>query len=234
MVVDPGQAAPVNAALAERDLQLTAILITHHHFDHVGGVCELKQAHGCVVYGPANPAIADIDHTLHEGDSLAVGNYSFEVLAVPGHTLDHIAYFQEGTAEEDVSPLLFCGDTLFAGGCGRIFEGDPTMMHASLRRLAILPGDTEVFCAHEYTLANLEFARAADPDNAALAERERLAIELRLYDKPTVPSTIALENATNPFLRAHEDSVQRSVNEASVVMDTTDAFAKLRAWKDNF
>ncbi|GAB5414369.1 MAG: hydroxyacylglutathione hydrolase [Congregibacter sp.] len=231
IVVDPGDAGPVDAALADRGLALSAVLITHHHFDHVGGIASLKQTHACTVYGPDNPAITEIDRTLTEGDHLSVGDYRFEIIAVPGHTLDHIAYYQ---ADAD-QPLLFCGDTLFAGGCGRIFEGDPAMMHASLSKLSALPPSTAVYCAHEYTLANLRFARSADPENSDLKHREITAKALRAEGTPTVPSTIALEVATNPFLRAHEAEVQaRVLKEWSGRADTVEVFAKLRAWKDNF
>jgi hydroxyacylglutathione hydrolase len=231
-VVDPGDAAPVNQALKTAGLTLEGILITHHHFDHVGGLATLKAAHDCSVYGPDNPQIDGIDHVVGDGDVLEVGAFIFDVLAVPGHTLDHIAYFQGGT-----EPLLFCGDTLFAGGCGRIFEGSPPMMYASLERLAALPGATSVYCAHEYTLANLAFAQAADPTNEVLAERQARAAELRERSVPTVPSTIALEVATNPFLRADDAALRDGLAAAGQRPDSdapTATFAALRAWKDNF
>jgi hydroxyacylglutathione hydrolase len=230
-VVDPGDPAPVNAALSARGLRLETILITHHHFDHVGGLAALKEQHGCHVFGPANPAIAGIDTTLGHGDRLHVGGREFSVLAVPGHTLDHIAFF----CRDATPPLLFCGDTLFAGGCGRLFEGTPEVMHESLDRLAALPAETLVYCAHEYTLANLAFARAADPDNEALAARQRAAAELREAGIPTVPSTIGLEQATNPFLRSREASVQHTLRAAGRnAADPVSAFASLRSWKDSF
>lgn len=231
LVVDPGDAAAVEAALAASDLRLAGILITHHHFDHVGGLLALKDAHGCRVYGPDNPGIAGIDETLADGDRLTVGAYDFRIIAVPGHTLDHIAYFQDGDP-----PLLFCGDTLFAGGCGRIFEGTAPMMHASLERLAGLPGATLVYCAHEYTLANLAFARTADPDNESLARRDEEAHALRAAGEPTVPSTIALERATNPFLRSGDAALARGLVTAGRAPgdQPVQTFAALRAWKDSF
>lgn len=230
-VVDPGDPAPVEAALDARDLRLDAILITHHHFDHVGGLMALKERHGCHVYGPANPAIDGIDTTLGHGDEVRVGGREFSVLAVPGHTLDHIAFF----CPEATPPLLFCGDTLFAGGCGRLFEGTPAVMHESLDRLAALPAETLVYCAHEYTLANLAFARTADPDNEALKKRQRATADLREAGIPTVPSTIARELATNPFLRSGEASVQHALEAAGRdAADPVRAFASLRSWKDSF
>lgn len=234
-VVDPGDAAPVLATLESRGVALASIILTHHHFDHVGGVRTLKEQTGCSVTGPRNPAIADIDRHVEDGDDICVGSYRFKVLAVPGHTLDHIAYFQDGS-EEGAAPLLFCGDTLFAGGCGRIFEGDPPMMHSSLQRLAALPRETRVYCAHEYTLANLAFARVADPNNPALVERLSNAKALREQARPTVPSTLALELATNPFLRSGESGTQAALKSAGRDPGNTplQTFAALRAWKDTF
>jgi hydroxyacylglutathione hydrolase len=232
-VVDPGDAGPVEAYLDEHGLRLDTILITHHHFDHTGGISALKAAHGARVVGPRNPAIDGIDEHLDDGDVVRVGDLHFEVIAVPGHTLDHIAYF----APSIEPPMLFCGDTLFAAGCGRLFEGSAKQMHASLQRLAGLSPETRVYCTHEYTLANLDFARAADPDNAELARREREARATRAAERPTLPSTIAIELATNPFLRSADPGVRRRL--AEVGRGTTDAdpettFAALRAWKDEF
>ncbi|MDP5071268.1 MAG: hydroxyacylglutathione hydrolase [Congregibacter sp.] len=231
LVVDPGDAVPVEQALKKYRFKLSGILITHHHFDHVGGLKALKQQHDCPVYGPANPAIEGIDQVLAAGDELSVGDYNFDIIAVPGHTLDHIAYYQSGS-----NPVVFCGDTLFAGGCGRIFEGDPPMMYASLGKLAALPADTAVYCAHEYTLANLAFARAADPDNRELQQREADAQALRAAGRPTVPSTIGLERATNPFLRSASEALRAGLIAAGrgTGRDSVEAFAELRAWKDKF
>ncbi|WOJ95871.1 hydroxyacylglutathione hydrolase [Congregibacter brevis] len=231
LVVDPGDAAPVEAALKQYGLSLSGILITHHHFDHVGGLKTLKSDHECPVYGPANPNIDGIDIELGAGDHIVVGDYSFDIITVPGHTLDHIAYYRAG--EE---PAVFCGDTLFAGGCGRIFEGNPGMMHESLHRLAALPPETAVYCAHEYTLANLAFARAADPDNDDLQQREAKALALRAKGIPTVPSTIALELATNPFLRSADAQLAEGLESTGrgAGGDPVEVFAGLRAWKDQF
>tara|TARA_R110001592_G_scaffold363036_1_gene679465 strand:- start:89078 stop:89851 length:774 start_codon:yes stop_codon:yes gene_type:complete len=230
-VVDPGDAAPVMAVLSQRQLNLQGILITHHHFDHVGGVAELRAEYDPVVFGPHNPAIEGIDHRLGAGDRIEVLGHAFEVMTVPGHTLDHIAYFHAGE-----QPLLFCGDTLFAGGCGRLFEGTPPMMLASLESLAALPPETLVYCAHEYTLANLAFAKAVEPDNAALTARIAQAESTRAKDEPTVPSDIALELATNPFLRCKQRDLLDSLQSQGRLVpgDTADVFAAVRGWKDNF
>lgn len=230
-VVDPGDAAPVFATLEARKLNLTGILITHHHFDHTGGLEALSSAFNPVVFGPRNPAIAGIKERLEAGDQIQVLGQSFEVLEVPGHTLDHIAFFHSGA-----KPLLFCGDTLFAGGCGRVFEGTAPMMHRSLQLLAALPADTRVYCAHEYTLANLAFARAVEPDNEALTRRVADAEASRARDEPTVPSRLALELATNPFLRCTEPALQASLQaQGKLVGESADEiFAAVRGWKDNF
>ena len=230
-VVDPGDAQPVLATLKELGLELTDVLITHHHFDHVGGLKELQSAYSPRVYGPTNPAIAGISETVTAGDTVAVLGMEFQVQEVPGHTLDHIAYFHD--AEE---PLLFCGDTLFAGGCGRLFEGTPAMMHKSLQSLAELPTATRVYCAHEYTLANLAFALAVEPENSALRQRIAEAEATRASNRPTVPSDISLELATNPFLRCSNEELRASLalqGKPSEGSDS-DVFATVRAWKDNF
>jgi hydroxyacylglutathione hydrolase len=227
-VVDPGDADPVEEALAARGFELDAIVVTHHHGDHVGGVERLKRAHGAKVYGPAGETIPAIDVPLVEGDRVGLLGIGFDVLAVPGHTRGHIAYHAPSI------DVLFCGDTLFAGGCGRLFEGTPAQMSASLARLARLPDATRVYCAHEYTVANLRFALAVEPDNTALAQRLAECERLRARDVPTVPSTIALERATNPFLRCDEPAV-RAVAERrrpGAGASTIETFAVIRAWKD--
>lgn len=230
-VVDPGDAAPVKAALKELELQLAGILITHHHFDHTGGLNELKALGDVVVYGPDNPQVEGIDRIVGAGDKAEILGLSFTVIEVPGHTLDHIAYFHDAQ-----QPLLFCGDTLFAGGCGRVFEGTPPMMHQSLQRLASLPADTQVYCAHEYTLANLAFAQAVEPDNTALARRIRQAEASRARDEPTVPSILSLELATNPFLRCEAPDLLASLRTQGRLEGESPegVFATVRGWKDNF
>jgi hydroxyacylglutathione hydrolase len=234
VVVDPGDAAPVVQALDRRGLDLAAILVTHHHGDHVGGVGALKARYGAVVYGPAAEAIPAVDHRLAGGDQVQVLGLDFRVIEVPGHTSGHIAYY----SETEQPPALFCGDTMFACGCGRLFEGTPQQMLRSLDALAALPGDTRMYCAHEYTQANIRFALQVDPDNAELHARARSAAETRARGEPTLPSSIALERATNPFLRSGAAAVQRTItaheNGAIAPTDRVAVFAAMRRWKDNF
>jgi hydroxyacylglutathione hydrolase len=240
IVVDPGDAAPVERVLAERDLTLRAILLTHHHPDHVGGVQALLAARPDAiptVYGPATEAIAGVTHRLREGDRVAIDapRIAFTILDVPGHTSGHIAYVSVDD-DDGAPPMLFCGDTLFAAGCGRLFEGTPTQMHASLAKLAALPPETRVFCAHEYTVNNLRFAQAVEPQSAAVAVRAADAAALRARGEPTVPSTIALERATNPFLRVAEPTVRDAAERrsAGAAASPVATFAVLRSWKDVF
>lgn len=228
-VVDPGDAAPVQAWLdAHPGWVLSDILITHHHHDHVGGVERLKQASGATVYGPASETIPARDVALKDNDSVSVLGWDFDVYAVPGHTLGHIAYYHHG--------LLFCGDTLFAAGCGRLFEGTPEQMHHSLSRLAALPEDTLVYCTHEYTLSNLKFAAAVEPTNPDIAVRLEKVTLQRQNGVMTLPSTLALEKLTNPFLRTTETLVTQKVDERAGAQNRapSEVFAALRAWKDTF
>lgn len=230
-VVDPGDAAPVQSWLDQHPgWQLSDILITHHHFDHVGGVAQLKAATGARVLGPAREQIPERDLALDDNAEVEVLGLSFQVLAVPGHTLGHIAYYQ---AEHN---LLFCGDTLFAAGCGRLFEGTAEQMHHSLSRLAALPSQTQVYCTHEYTLSNLRFAQAVEPDNPQIAARLNEVENWRQAGRISLPSSIALELQTNPFLRTGEPAVLRSLkrgdDRAGAAPSTV--FAGLRAWKDRF
>ncbi len=232
LVVDPGDAQPVLQALKAHGLQLRSILVTHHHADHVGGVAELRTATGATVHGPAGETMPEPLQRYADGDTLDLLGLRFEVLEVPGHTAGHIAWY---CSDLDGAPLLFCGDTLFSGGCGRIFEGTPAQMLASLDRLAALPGTTRVCCAHEYTLSNLRFARAVEPEHAPLQAYQRQCEALRAQQQPTLPSTIAIEREINPFLRSRQPAVVRAVQaRAADAGDDVRVFAQLRAWKNEF
>jgi len=229
-VVDPGDAAPVLDFLRRENLQLVAILNTHHHNDHVGGNAALLREFPVPVYGPAHESIPTLTHRLREGDSVQLAEFplSFNVLDIPGHTAGHIAYYGAN--------LLFCGDTLFACGCGRLFEGTPQQMHASLQKLAGLPDETLVYCGHEYTLANIHFARAVEPGNQALLELEAAVKKLHEQDIPTLPSTLMREKATNPFLRCNQLEVIQSARNylGASLPDSVSIFAAIRSWKNEF
>ncbi|SHM42593.1 hydroxyacylglutathione hydrolase [Pseudomonas punonensis] len=230
-VVDPGDAAPVQAWLQQHaDWTLSDILITHHHNDHVGGVEQLRSETGAHVCGPANENIPGRDQALVDGDRIEVLGLALQIIEVPGHTLGHIAFYQPD------HHWLFCGDTLFAAGCGRLFEGTPAQMHHSLQRLAALPDATLIYCAHEYTLSNLRFAVAVEPTNPAIAERFKQVEGWRQQGRISLPSDLATERATNPFLRAAETSVKEMIasREGRAISSETEVFAALRAWKDRF
>lgn len=229
-VVDPGEAKPVLDYLAAEKLDLVAILATHHHQDHVGGIEELCRGRSVPVYGPRGEPISSLTRPVGGGDSVAVPELglSFEVLDIPGHTRAHIAYYGAN--------MLFCGDTLFACGCGRVFEGTPQQLYTSLQKLTALPDETLVYCGHEYTLANIDFAKAVEPANASLLERQRSDEELRKQNRPTLPSTIGREKATNPFLRVNQNAVVESANKylGKRLSDPAGVFAALRQWKNQF
>ena len=234
IVVDPGEAAPVEQALHRWGLTLQAILVTQHHADHVGGVDALRAATGAQVYGPARERMPEPMVRLAQGDTVNALGLQFQVIDVPGHTAGHIAYY---CPDMDGTPLLFCGDTLFSGGCGRLFEGTPAQMLDSLDRLAALPGSTRVCCTHEYTLSNLKFARAVEPGNAALLHYSSQCEALRAQNQPTLPSQMALERDINPFLRVRQGQVAQAAQgyDAQVPLDDAVAvLAALRQWKNEF
>jgi hydroxyacylglutathione hydrolase len=229
-VVDPGEARPVKEYLAREGLTLVAILATHHHPDHVGGIAELVAMKKVPVFGPKGEPIPELTNPVGQGDKAEIPalKATFSVLDIPGHTRAHVAYYGLES--------LFCGDTLFACGCGRVFEGTPAQMLDSLTKLAALPDETRVYCGHEYTLANIKFARAVDPGNAALAAREAWAQAQRAAGRPTLPSTLGAERATNPFLRCAEPVVIDSANKylGSRIGDPVSVFAAIREWKNRF
>ncbi len=239
IVVDPGQAKPVFDALKRDNLQLAAILVTHHHADHTGGVAELHAATGAKVFGPARENIPQPFVPLKQGDHAEALGLDFEVIDIPGHTAGHIAFFlpAQESPGHDAAPLLFCGDTLFSGGCGRLFEGTPAQMLSSLDALSALPDETRVCCGHEYTLANLRFARAVEPANTELTQYNAQCEALRALGQPTLPSQLATERRINPFLRSREATVLRAVRahaELSADAAEADVFAALRQWKNDF
>jgi len=234
-VVDPGEASPVLAWLHAQGVALDAILLTHHHGDHVGGVLELVERYGCPVWGPARERLPHCDHPVGEGSRVQLPHLGIDlqVLDVPGHTAGHVAYVGKVPGH----PLaLFSGDTLFAGGCGRLLEGTPTQMYDSIGKFSYLPLETSIFCGHEYTLANLRWAKSVEGDNGALQETFLAAEAARAAGRPTLPSTIGQESATNPFMRTHLAQVAKAASQwAGHALDgPVDVFAALRAWKNDY
>lgn len=229
-VVDPGEPEPVRGALAQRGLTLSAILLTHHHADHVGGALALAREFGCPIYGPAAEAIPGVNYPLREGDPVAIPALQLQLRTreIPGHTAGHIAYHGHN--------IVFCGDTLFSAGCGRLFEGAAAQMSASLAKIAALPDATAVCCGHEYTVANLRFAQLVEPENREIRIYAEQAAERRRQNLPTLPSTLALERQVNPFLRCREpaviDAAERHAGHA--LNDAIEVFAVIRNWKDTF
>jgi len=228
LIVDPGEARPVLEVLRQRHLTLIGILVTHHHWDHTDGISELLEHFPVPVYGPARDNVPTCTHPLSQGDHFKIPELEceFSVLDIPGHTLGHIAFVGLGG--------VFCGDTLFSAGCGRIFEGTPEQMFQSLQALAQLPVETKVYCAHEYTQANLQFAKTVEPNNKTMLAHNDTCAALRAQQQPTLPSTIQLENAINPFLRCDETSVRSSVvKKVGHTLDSPLAvFTALREWKN--
>jgi len=232
-VVDPGDAKPVMQYLETHQLNLAGILITHHHPDHTGGVAKLKKQYGCHVAGPAH-LIKLVDQGLVDGDSIKIFTKSFKVIATPGHTLDHLCYFAN---DEKDSPILFSGDTLFRGGCGRLFEGSPLQMHESLQKLSKLPKETLVYCTHEYTVANYSFALSLEENNKDLQKYDQECRDLRAQNRPTIPTKISIEQEVNPFLRSHIEQVSISAAkqlDQEVASSIEEKFAQIRRAKDSF
>ena len=230
IVIDPGEASKTIELLKKRDLNLKAILITHHHFDHTGGIDEVKLFSSAKVYGPKND-ISSIDVRVEVGQALSLIGIDFEIIELPGHTMDHIAFYTNNNG----NPLLFCGDTLFAGGCGRVFEGTFEQMHESLMKLKSLPANTKVYSGHEYTTANLSFAKEVEPLNKNIISRYNEVLKLRKEGIPTLPTTIEIELKTNPFFRCDVEEIQDSLlKKFNIERNEQEIFKALREWKDNF
>lgn len=237
-VVDPGDPNVVLTYCEEQGLSLKGILITHHHPDHTGGVAKLVEQFDCPVLGFKDARFKGITKAYAQGDDFELDNTRFEVIEVPGHTLDHIAFFSPAQDTHEI-PWLFCGDTLFSGGCGRLFEGSPAQMHASLGRLSALPDTTNIYCAHEYTLSNLAFARTVEPGNTALLDHIGDCEQKRADNQPTIPTRLGLEKDINPFLRANASEViafakERMGTDTNITVSEVDVFAEVRKAKDQF
>ena len=229
IIVDPGDANPVIKTLIEKQLSPAAILITHHHHDHIGGIKALTEKFAIPVYGPANESISGINHPVSPGEIINIDGFEpISVMDTGGHTADHISYYSQNS--------LFCGDTLFAGGCGRLLGGTAAQLHTSLNRIYQLPDNTAIYCAHEYTQANLRFALAVEPENTALQQRIDETNQLRAKYQATVPSLLSQEKATNPFLRCEQSSVWRAAEKKAghVLHSPLEVFTVIRSWKDNF
>lgn len=230
IVIDPGESSNVINYLDNNQLDLKAIFITHHHFDHTGGIDEITSYYPVNVFGPNNN-VETINKRLKDGDRVNVIGIDFEIIEIAGHTLDHIAYFSENNG----NPILFCGDTLFAAGCGRVFEGTFEQMYESLIKLKSLPINTKIYCGHEYTLSNLEFAKEAEPFNQDTLSRYNNVLKLREKGTPSIPSLLSTELKTNPFLRCDNKEVQENIStKFKTIKESKEIFKALRLWKDNF
>ena len=230
IVIDPGESQNLLKILKENNFNLKAILITHHHFDHTNGINEILSEKSIDVYGPNNN-IDSINIRVTNKSKINLLGIEFEIIEIPGHTLDHIAYYSENNDH----PILFCGDTLFAGGCGRVFEGTFEQMHDSLSILKELPINTKIYCGHEYTESNLKFAKSVEPLNQKIVSRYNEVIELRKQGKPSLPTTLELELETNPFLRVGLKEVQQEISKKfNTPKNDKDIFTAIRQWKDNF
>lgn len=241
IIVDPGCAKSVDTFLIEHNLNLVAILITHHHPDHIGGVKQLKEKYSPAIYGYAGANFDFLDYKLQQDDVFTLLGIEFKVLEVPGHTLDHIAFYTEIPLENDdektrFQPSLFCGDTLFSAGCGRLFEGTAEQMLHSLKTFKSLPNNTLIYCAHEYTLSNLAFAKTLMPKNESLKEYAEQCIAKRHRNEPTIPTLLSNELAINPFLRECDPEIYESLRKQNLVKQNTDVevFRAIRKAKDNF
>ncbi len=230
VIVDPGEAKPVIHFLKQHELTLCGILITHHHWDHTGGIAELKNQYDIPIYGPANETIDGLSVPLQPDQIIQLKSFplTLQVIGIPGHTLGHVAYYSPG--------ILFCGDTLFAAGCGRVFEGTAAQMYASLQKIAALPDNTKIYCAHEYTLNNLRFAEQVEPENKKIKERLVRVSDLRKKNLPSLPSLLKEEKETNPFLRCDSPELIANVEKhAGETLSTpVEVFTELRTWKDGF
>jgi len=227
-VVDPGDAGPVLKALQEKGLELSAIFVTHNHWDHINGIETLLEHHQAKVFGPASGQTPGLTQACHEGEAIQIANLHLTVIEVPGHTQDHIAFYGH--------QALFCGDTLFAAGCGRLLGGSASQLHDSLNKIIKLPINTDIYCAHEYTLSNLKFAHAAEPGNGHIMQRTKIETEKRHRGQATLPAKLELELETNPFLRCHVDEVIASAEQfaGKKLANSTEVFKTLRYWKDGF
>ena len=230
IIVDPGESKKIIEGIDKNKIDLKAILITHHHFDHTNGLQDLLDINNFDVFGPVNN-INGINNKVGDSDQFTVIGIDFEVIEIPGHTLDHIGFY----SFNDGDPILFCGDTLFAGGCGRVFEGTYQQMFEALKKISRLPKNTKIYCGHEYTLSNIKFALEVDPNNIKLQNEYKNVQELMKSNKPSLPTTIEKELDTNPFLRCDDLDIQKNIVKKFNVDDSEfEIFTAIRKWKDNF